>query len=51
MSVERCDECERPIDTDHDVECYVPLHPFGWPYRVLCHVCRDKADLYAEDAA
>jgi hypothetical protein len=51
MSVERCDDCERAIDTDMDVECYIPLGPGSFFFAVLCHVCREKNDVYAEDDA
>jgi hypothetical protein len=44
MSMDRCDECERPIDTDFDVECYVPHSDGSYEKgRVLCHVCRARS--------
>lgn len=34
MSVERCTECFREIDTDQDVDCYIAD-------KVICERCRD----------
>ncbi len=38
MSMLRCDKCNRPIDTDFDVDCY--YHDSD-PDKVMCHICRE----------
>lgn len=42
MSMDRCSSCERLIDTDHDVDCYVDTSPTTTVCR--CVACREKAD-------
>lgn len=42
MSMDRCDHCERPIDTDEDLDCYVAED------MCICQICRDKSELLAE---
>jgi len=44
MSIERCQGCCQIIDTDFDVECYVPdpRHSLaGFPDTILCEGCRE----------
>ncbi len=43
MSIERCESCCRPIDTDFDSECYVEvgnMRRMTWTIA-LCEPCRD----------
>ena len=42
MSMDRCSSCERLIDTDHDVDCYVDTSPTTTVCR--CVACREKPD-------
>lgn len=35
MSVVRCDQCDRQIDSDFDAECFMG------DTSTLCHVCRE----------
>lgn len=42
MSMIRCDDCERDIDTDFDVEAIIDTSPTTT--ASLCRWCREKAD-------
>ena len=47
MSIDRCNYCGLPVDTDNDSECYLPdprmsLKPH--PDICVCSNCRDSAD-------
>ena len=58
MSMDRCAECERPIDTDEDTDCYRkadnPKMYWGedGDYRCdnvcLCEGCRDQMGVHDE---
>jgi hypothetical protein len=37
MSIDRCDACNRPVDTDQDDECYTYVRG----YHCVCKLCRD----------
>jgi hypothetical protein len=45
MSMDRCDRCGAPVDTDFDLDCYQPdprhsLKPF--PDICICERCRER---------
>jgi hypothetical protein len=42
MSMIRCDDCERLIDSDADCDCFVGTAATG-DYRALCKWCREQA--------
>ncbi len=48
MSMVRCDDCERPIDSDFDCECFIDTSPTST--ITLCERCRDEADDQPTDA-
>lgn len=53
MSIERCESCGRPIDTDFDSECYVEIwnmRRMAWTIA-LCEPCRDLKMVEDERAA
>ncbi len=41
MSMDRCPKCERPVDTDFDMEFYVG--------PVMCELCRDDMDFWGKE--
>lgn len=51
MSMDRCCKCDRPVDTDFDLDCYIPYPAHhvkaGWDMCV-CERCQEidaeKAD-------
>lgn len=50
MSMIRCEQCERLIDSDDDPECFVenPGLPGAMGDEVLCEWCREKRYLENE---
>jgi hypothetical protein len=53
MSILRCDNCTRLIDSDQDVDCFVddPRHSIPpHPDLILCAVCRETDDWLPTDA-
>lgn len=48
MSMDRCSACERLVDTDEDLDCYVPGEGIMKPNRCICEFCRE--DLGIEPA-
>ncbi len=47
MSIDRCSRCDRLIDTDYDLECYVPdpRHSLvGHPDICVCESCREREE-------
>ena len=38
MGIDRCSKCERYVDTDADVDCYLPVNERD--YRCVCEPCR-----------
>lgn len=47
MSMDRCSRCSRIIDTDYDLECYVPdpRHSLaGHPDICVCERCREREE-------
>lgn len=50
MSMDRCCKCDRIIDTDFDLECYVPdpRHSLaGHPDICVCESCREREEAQA----
>lgn len=48
MSIDRCSRCDRLIDTDYDLECYVPdpRHSLaGHPDICVCESCREREEM------
>ena len=45
MSMDVCSKCDAYVDTDFDLDCYVPdpRHPIkgGWD-SCICEACRDR---------
>jgi hypothetical protein len=49
MSMARCDSCERDIDTDKDVDCYLTDPWDRLTGECLCENCRERRwDRYQE---
>ena len=49
MSMDRCRECSEAVDTDEDLDCYIPVGGMGdddvpWDVECLCEKCRAKAE-------
>ena len=47
MSMDRCCQCSRPVDTDFDLECYQPdpRHSLaGHPDICICENCREECE-------
>lgn len=42
MSMVRCDDCSRPIDSDDDPDCFIETSPTTTV--CLCETCRDRDD-------
>lgn len=53
MSMDRCHECDQPVDTDNDTDCYQP-HPShslkGFADICICERCRERLGI-GEEAA
>jgi hypothetical protein len=47
MSMDRCSKCSALVDTDFDLDCYVPdpRHPIkgGWD-SCVCERCREREE-------
>lgn len=46
MSIDICDRCDAPVDTDFDADCYQPdpRHSLkGFPDVCVCERCRERA--------
>lgn len=39
MSMIRCDECSRLVDSDDDPECFLTRDRKDW---IVCEVCRER---------
>ena len=46
MSLDRCHDCERLVDTDDDPECYVEVGNMRRLHKTicLCEFCRDERE-------
>jgi len=42
MSIERCEICERQIDTDFEDDCYVEVPWLNLEDHVWCAQCQDR---------
>lgn len=44
MSMDTCDNYERLVDTDEDLDCYVPVEDGTrlTPDRCICEFCREE---------
>lgn len=54
MSMVRCEECERFIDSDEDPECFVEVGNMKRLHKeiILCEPCRERRwEEYEADAA
>jgi hypothetical protein len=54
MSMDTCSKCDRPVDTDFDLDCYVPdpRHSLkGYPDICICERCREREQERAEQEA
>lgn len=52
MSIDRCSECNAPVDTDFDGDCYQPdpRHSLkGFPDICLCKRCRESDEYQIDD--
>ena len=49
MSMDRCHDCGRLVDTDDDLECYVDIGDQRWHMKevCICESCRE--DRIADD--
>jgi len=52
MSMIRCEQCERLIDSDDDPDCFIenPGMPGSMGDEVLCEWCREKREREQDDA-
>lgn len=45
MSMDRCEICDRPVDTDYDLDCYIFTTIHMKHETCVCETCRERYNI------